>query len=155
KGCKYLISDMNRLYDQVRGCEGRWRKPKGAEWYVLGRDQAKYLPSRSALGNKRVGFGRRVFENGSSRTFFVEVEGDDGETNRIVSRRWVCPSCGKPIVDKNGAPLKVPDLSKLLTCDGKFLREIPEPDRKECGRDRSSWRKQLAEVPAGRIVQEH
>ena len=25
KGCKYLISDMNRLYDQVRGPDGRWR----------------------------------------------------------------------------------------------------------------------------------
>jgi hypothetical protein len=155
KGCKYLIADMNRLYDQVRGRDGRWRKPRGPEWYILGRDQAKYLPERSALGNKRVGYGRRVFENGSSRKFFVEVEGDDVETDRIVARRWVCPSCGKPIVDKNGAPIKVPDLSKLFTCDGKFLREIPESDGKECGRDRSSWRKQLAEVPAGRIVQEH
>jgi hypothetical protein len=155
KGCKYLIADMNRLYDQVRGLKGRWKKPKGAEWYILGRDQAKYLPERSALGNKRTGYGRRKFENGSSRRFFVEVEGDDGDTKRIVARRWACPSCGKPVVDKNGAPIKVPDVSKLLTCDGKFGREIPEPDRKECGLDRSQWRKQLAEIPAGRIVQEN
>jgi hypothetical protein len=155
KGCKFLISDMNRLYDQMRGPKGRWKKPNGAEWYILGRDQAKYLPERSALGNKRVGYGRRVLENGSSRRFFLEVEGDDGEAKRIIARRWVCPSCGKPVVDKNGAPIKVPDQSKLLTCDGNFGREIPEPDRKECGLDRSSWRKQLAEIPAGRIVQEN
>jgi hypothetical protein len=66
KGCKCLISDMNRLYEQVRGCNGRWWKPKGAEWYILGRDQAKNLPARSGLGNKRIGYGRRVLENGSS-----------------------------------------------------------------------------------------
>jgi hypothetical protein len=155
KGCKYLIADMNRLYDQVGGRNGRWRKPQGPEWYILGRDQAKYLPERSALGNKRVGYNRRVVENGLSRRFFLEVEGDDGETKRIIARRWVCPSCGKPIVDKNGAPIKVPEQSKLLTCDGKYTREIPEPDRRECGLDRSQCRKQLADIPAGRIVQEH
>jgi hypothetical protein len=130
KGCKYLISDMNQLYEQVRGRNGRWRKPEGAEWYIPGRDQAKYLPARSALGNKRIGFGRRVLENGSSQRLFVELDGDDGETKRIVARRWICLSCGKPVVDKNGAAIKVPDLSKLLNCDGKFAREIAEPDRK-------------------------
>ncbi len=41
-----------------------------------------------------------------------------------------------------------------MTCDGKFAREIPEPDRKECGLDRSQHRKQLAEVPAGRVIEE-
>jgi hypothetical protein len=154
KGCKHLIADMNRLYDQVRDRNGRWRKPHGAEWYILGRDQAKYLPARSAVGNKRIGFGGCIIDNGSSRRFFVDVEGDDEETKRIVARRWVCPSCGKPIVDKNGAPIKVPDLSKLLTCDGKFGREIPEPDRKECGLDRTPCRKQPTEIPAGRIVED-
>jgi hypothetical protein len=154
KGCKYLISDMNRLNDQVRGHNGRWRKPAGAEWYIFGRDKAKYLPARSALGNKRVGFGRHALESGSSRRFFVEVDGDDGETKRIVARRWVCPSCGKPIVDKNGALNKVPDQSKLLTCDGNFCPAILEPDRRECGLDRSPCRKQLAEIPAGRILEE-
>ena len=155
RGCKHLIADMNRLYDQVRGRKGRWRKPNGAEWYVLGRDQAKLLPAPSALGNKRVGFGRRVLEAGSSRKYFVEINGDDGETRRIVARRWVCPSCGKPIVDKNGAPINVPGSSKLLTCDGKFAREIAELDRKECGLDRSQHRKQLAEIPAGRAIETH
>jgi hypothetical protein len=42
KGCNHLIRDMNRLYAEMRGCKGRWRKPKGAEWFILGRDQAKY-----------------------------------------------------------------------------------------------------------------
>jgi len=60
-----------------------------------------------------------------------EVDGDDGQKERVVSRRWVCPSCGKPVVDRNGAPINVPGSSKLLTCDGKFGREVPEPDRKE------------------------
>ena len=58
-------------------------------------------------------------------------------------------------MDKNGAPINVPGSSKLLTCDGKFAREIAELDRKECGLDRSQHRKQLAEIPAGRIIETH
>ena len=46
KGCKHLISDMTRLYDRMKGPSGRWKKPQGAEWYILGRDQAKFLPAR-------------------------------------------------------------------------------------------------------------
>ena len=79
----------------------------------------------------------------------------DGNKKRVVARKWVCPSCGKPVVDKNGAPINVPGSSKLMTCDGKFGREIAEPDRKECGLDRSQHRKQLAEIPAGRIIETH
>jgi hypothetical protein len=154
KGLKHLISDITRLWERMRGPRGRWRKPRGAEWYIVGRDQAKYLPARSGLGNKRAGVDGRGFEGGSSRRFLVEVDGDDGEKKRAVSRRWVCPSCGKPIVDRNGAPINVPGSSKLLSCDGKFGREVPEADRKECGLDRSQYRKQLAVVPAGRIIEE-
>ena len=139
----------------MRGPKGRWRKPQGAEWYILGRDQAKFMPARSGLGNKRLGFGRHVFEAGSSRKFLVDLEDENGNKKRVVARRWVCPSCGKPIVDKNGAPINVPGSSKLMTCDGKFGREIPEPDRKECGLDRSQHRKQLAEIPAGRVIESH
>ena len=189
KGCKHLISDMTRLYDRMKGPSGRWKKPQGAEWYILGRDQAKFLPARSGLGSKRRGFGsvagrlggRRTvvkvgqdsdgtpitevtdepgqrgkpLENGSSRRFLVEVTDDEGNTKRVVARKWVCPSCGKPVVDKNGAPINVPGSSKLMICDGKFGREIAEPDRKECGLDRSQHRKQLAEIPAGRIIETH
>jgi len=42
-----------------------------------------------------------------------------------------------------------------MTCDGKFAREISELDRTECGLDRSEHRKQLAEIPAGRIIETH
>ena len=189
KGCKHLISDMTRLYDRMKGPSGRWKKPQGAEWYILGRDQAKFLPARSGLGNKRPGFGSVVgrlggsrtvvkvgeapdgtpmtevkhepghrgkpLENGSSRRFLVEVDDENGNKKRVVARKWVCPSCGKPVVDKNGAPINVPGSSKLMTCDGKFGREIAELDRKECGLDRSQHRKQLAEIPAGRIIETH
>jgi hypothetical protein len=96
KGCKNPISDMNRLYSRLRGPKGRWRKPEGAEWYILGRDQAKFMPARSGLGNKRLGFGRRAFEAGSSRRFHVDIEDENGKSKRVVARRWVCPSRGKP-----------------------------------------------------------
>jgi hypothetical protein len=189
KGCKHLISDMTRLYDRMKGPGGRWKKPEGAEWFILGRDQAKFLPARSGLGNKRHGFASVVgrlggsrtvvkvgeaadgtpitqvkhepgqrgkpLVNGSSRRFLVEVDDGEGNTKRVVARKWVCPSCGKPIVDKNGAPINVPGSSKLLSCDGKFGREIAELDRKECGLDRSQHRKQLAEIPAGRVIESH
>jgi hypothetical protein len=189
KGCKHLVSDMNRLYAEMRGSNGRWRKPQGAEFYILGRDQSKYMPARSGLGNKRPGFGSvagrldghrtvvqvgealdgtpitevmhepadrgKPLEHGSSRRFLVDIEDENGNTKRLVARRWVCPSCGKPVVDKNGAPVNVPGSSKLLTCDGKFGREVAEPDRKECGLDRSQYRPQLAQVPAGRVIESH
>ena len=154
KGCKQLIADMNRLYQQMRGPNGRWRKPQGAEWYIVGRDQSKLAPARSGLGNKRKAFSGCVVDAGSSRRFFVELEDENGTKKRVIARRWVCPSCGKPIVDKNGAPINVPKSTKLMTCDGKFGREIPELDRKECGLDRSPSRKQLAQIPAGRIIEE-
>jgi hypothetical protein len=187
KGCKHLITDMARLYEGARGHGGRWRNPQGAEWYILGRDQAKYLPARSGLGNKRTGFGsvggwlgrirtvvklgeaqdgtplttvkhepgqsRAALVHGSSRRFFVELTDENGDKKRTVARRWVCPACGKPVVDKNDAPVDVPSSSKLYTCDGKFAREIPEPDRKECGLDRSQHRKELDDLPAGRVVE--
>ena len=49
KGCKHLITDMTRLYDHMRAPKGRWKKPQGAEWYILGRDQAKFMSARSGL----------------------------------------------------------------------------------------------------------
>ena len=58
KGCKHLISDMTRLYDRMRGPNGRWRKPQGAEWYILGRDQAKFLPARSRPREQAAGSAR-------------------------------------------------------------------------------------------------
>jgi hypothetical protein len=171
KGCKYLISDMTRLHDRIKGPRGRWTKPQGAEWYILCRDQAKFLPARSGLGHKRPGFGSvvgrlggrrtvvkvgeapdgtpltevkhepgqrgKALEHGSSRRCLVEVDNGEGNTKRVSARKWVCPSCGKAVVDKNGAPINVPGSSKLMTCDGKFAREIAEPDRKGCGLDGS------------------
>jgi hypothetical protein len=78
KGCKHLITDMNRLYEAVRGPKGRWRKPQGAEWYILGRDQAKYPPARSGLGNKRKGFGSVGGSLGHSQTVVKLGEAQDG-----------------------------------------------------------------------------
>src|SRR5271166_3828681 len=37
-------------------------------WYILGRDQAKFLPARSSLGNKRSGFGSVIGRLGSRST---------------------------------------------------------------------------------------
>ncbi len=68
-----------------------------------------------------------------------------GSARHVGSRSWT----------RTGAPINVPGSSKLMTCDGKFAREIPELDRKECGLDRSQHRKQLAEIPAGRIIETH
>ena len=134
------IMGMLTIHERVRGPNGRWRKPQGPEWYILGRDQVKFMPARSGLGNKRLGFGRRVFDAGSSRKFLIDVQDENGNRKHVVARRWVCPSCGKPIVDKNGAPINVPGSSKLMTCDGKFAREIPEPDPRPGCRKQSRQR---------------
>ena len=97
----------------------------------------------------------KPLEHGSSRRFLAEIDDENGNKKRVVARKWVCPSCGKPVVDKNGAPINVPGSSKLMTCDGKFGREIAELDRKQCGLDRSQHRKQLADIPAGRVIESH
>ena len=77
KGCKHLISDMTRLYDRMKGPSGRWKKPQGAEWYILGRDQAKFLPARSRPREQAAGFGSVVGRLGS-RTVVKVGEASDG-----------------------------------------------------------------------------
>jgi hypothetical protein len=52
--------------DPHRGPRRQGGRPP-AEWYILGRDQAKYLPARAGLGNRRAGFDGQGFEGGSSR----------------------------------------------------------------------------------------
>ncbi len=75
---------MNRLYDRMRGSGGRWRKPQGAEWFILGRDQAKFLPARSSLGKKRPGFGSVAGCLGGSRTVVKVGEATDGTPTTAV-----------------------------------------------------------------------
>jgi hypothetical protein len=66
--------------------------PTGPEWYILGRDQSKFLPKR------RPAFAERVV--GKSRHRFAS-----------------CPSCGGLLVDREGAPID-PDGKRVPTrCD--------------------------------------
>ncbi len=62
----------------MKGPSGRWTKPEGAEWNILGRDQAKFLSARSGLGNKRPRFGSVAGRLGGSRTVVKVGESPDG-----------------------------------------------------------------------------
>ena len=114
KGCKHLISDMTRLYDRMKGPSGRWKKPQGAEWYILGRDQAKYLPARSGLGNKRRGFGSVLGRLGGNRTVVKVGAGigwhadDRGEARARPARAAIAQRLVPPVRRRSRRP-GIPD----------------------------------------------
>jgi hypothetical protein len=51
---KASLRDVVALFGKAEG--HRWEKPKGAEWYVLGRNQAKWLSDWSGMADGRPGF---------------------------------------------------------------------------------------------------
>jgi hypothetical protein len=95
KGCKYLISDMTRLHDRIKGPGGRWKKPQGAEYTSIGRDQANFLPARSGLGKKRPGFGSVAGRLGGRRTVVQVGDGADGTL--LTEGKYEPGQRGKPL----------------------------------------------------------
>ena len=107
KGCKVLIGEMNRLRTSLLD-KGKSKKPAGPEWYILGRDQAKFLPAKrpaAVMRNKRAGL------------------------------RFLCPRCGRTMIDEDNVPLDPKAIAKLVNCDRLHAVEVSSGEA-TCGLDR-------------------
>jgi hypothetical protein len=131
---------------------GRWRKPVGPEWFILGRNQSKWDPDFIGLGEGAA--GNLVFKNvvvGRERVY------DDGNAKyKVVTSRVVCcPKCGQVIRDKTGVPMEEGDIGdKQLACRNTYLQELPDHDKKHTGLDRiCPVPEGYAEASVGRIVE--
>lgn len=124
-----------------KGQKGRWPKPQGAEFYVIGRNQAKWYPDWLATSDPYRGFGgRHVNAALSSRTIVVDqtvvtdetgkpVRNNSGrvKTTSVTARVFSCPRCGTVVRDRKGLPLSGKDISKTKNhCDGKYLQMVAE-----------------------------
>ena len=125
-GCKALVPEFEALYVKLRG-NGKWKKPTGPEWYILGRDQAKRMPEALNVGETKMSFtGKYVGHMSMKRVLIKEAKG---------KKHYVCPKCGATVIDKVGGPVNVARSDKLLACTYKYAVEIPEPGKREQGRD--------------------
>ena len=141
-----FIKDDGKFRRRIR----RWSKPQGPEWYIIGRNQAKWYPDWISIGEPRVGFGGQKTEGFSHRHVVVDhvpTVDDDGrpvldnhgrqKKHAIIDKVFVCPRCGEIPRTKQGVPMGVKELSKeQRTCDGWVLDQVPDPDRKQSGLDR-------------------
>lgn len=145
---------MNHGYIPRGGKPGRktWKKPKGAEWYVLGRNQAKWLSKWIGLADRGSRFGgRQSFSCMSSKTVVVDIVNEKNEFGRDVASKLVygkafcCPKCGTVIKDKKGVPVGEKNLSSSTkgvtqkSCQATYAQEIATESRaKNEGMDRLS-----------------
>jgi hypothetical protein len=85
-----LLREMVELYTELKGStKGRWKKPVGANWYVLGKNQTKFLPTRKP--------------GAMSRKALLSVEDEDGKVTRKVIKQDRCPRCGSPTATPRAA----------------------------------------------------
>ena len=141
-------TEVVTLLDHKNG--SRWAKPRGPDFYVLGRNQAKWYPDWLGLSDPRCGFNGETRKTSvSSKSVVVDRvpkldEHDrpvlDGRGNPVMTsvtaRVHYCPRCGTIARDKRGAPLGAKHLSATQqTCQGRYLEQIRDPERKQNGRD--------------------
>jgi hypothetical protein len=112
------------------GSRARWEKPDGPEFYVLGRNQAKWLSDWAGIADEQKGFrnvsGPITCSQGSavnransvcSKPIVVKREPVKDErgytkydskynaiTTPVISRVHTCPKCGAVARDQKGAP---------------------------------------------------
>jgi hypothetical protein len=137
----------------VRG--KRWRKPDGPEWYILGRNQAKWLSDWIGLADEQKGFAnvggkssansRR--KNLCSKTVVVDREpvkdecarqtydaNDKPVTRPVLGQVYCCPRCGSVVRNQKGVPLGRKDLTSGASvtqkfCRAKYLKAVSSADQ--------------------------
>lgn len=160
---EYAI-DGDARKETIKDHGKRWFKPQCAEWYVLGRNQAKWLSDWTGIGETSEGQKHPV----SSRVAVVDQEDvtdDKGYKvydqrgypvrKNVKARVHYCPKCGQVVRDKKGSPMSAKELSAGSSvaqkiCQGMYLRAVASPpEKKESGidvrpiprgRDTSSWK---------------
>jgi hypothetical protein len=136
----------------------RWTKPVGPTWYILGRNQSKFLPEKMGIGQPHSGYhlinkgegSAQVYANRSVHSKLVghapqvddqgkPIIGQDGKQLRtpIIDRRVMCPSCGMSALGQKSIPLTVNNIQdKKPYCKGHFLKGIPQPIEGKDGKSR-------------------
>ena len=155
-GSRAVIRDVLALMDKRQG--NRWGKPEGAEWYVLGRNQAKWLSDWIGLADDRKGYDGVEGPPCGRSEKLVKIElatdeqgraicGPDGRqlTTKVFASTYKCPACGEIILDKKGVPMGAKALSakgktaSQQRCKAKYLAPVHDPESKEVqGSDRIS-----------------
>ncbi len=136
----------------------QWKKPNGAEWFVIGRNQAKWMPDWAGLADLEVGFdGNIPIKPNSSKTVVVDqvkLVDENGKVQydrrgypvmkNVTGTAYYCPSCGQVMKDKRGVPMgekdfrNINDSSSQKRCKGMYAEEVPNPYKpsKKDGLDR-------------------
>lgn len=125
----------------------KWMKPVGPTWYILGRDQSKFMPDKMGIGmphvgihlkaagetsppiykdrcvsSRVIGFTPRVDGNGKP---ILDREGDQAQ-KAIVGKKVHCPSCGMAVLGVKGVQMTVANIhEKKPSCKGHYLQGIP------------------------------
>jgi hypothetical protein len=126
----------------------RWKKPAGAEWYVMGRNQAKWLSDWIGIADEKRGFDGWFNTGMSAKTWIVDREDRLDENGRkmwdargnklvtnITAKVHSCPKCGSICRNKKGEILGVKDLSAETKgstqkfCRATYLQEIDDTDK--------------------------
>ena len=148
----------------------RWKKPDGPEWYVLGRNQAKWLSDWIGLADEQKGFanvGGRLGGRSSaslrrkslcSKTIVVDHEPVKDEYGRqlydanykpvtkpVLGQVYCCPRCGAVVRNQKGVPVGRKDLtsgraSRRSSAGPSTSRPSPAPTSPTCPAARSSLR---------------
>jgi clan AA aspartic protease (TIGR02281 family) len=130
----------------------RWAKTDGPEFYVIGRNQAKWYPDWTGLSDPKRGISGHLRQDSiSSKSVVIDrvpmlnefgrpMYNKRGEPvmKNITARVHYCPACGAVPRDRKGAILDAKALSKKqVNCSGRHLQSLPVLDMKgQNGRDR-------------------
>ncbi len=138
----------------ARPCSGkaaqrrkRWKKPEGPEWYILGRNQAKWLSNWSGVADPRPGFSGETRPTAIGRTIVTKSEylrdqygavvcDADGKAQKIreYGKVFTCPKCGTILRDEKGkymseaALRKIDGKSKQNTCRALVAHSVHDPE---------------------------
>jgi hypothetical protein len=133
--------------DVLALCGRAGERPHGAEWYVIGRDQAKLGPAWEPRPMTRRR-GRKM-----------KVRDDDGGTRMalVEFETFHCPRCGRELLDKQGVPIDPEKLRRVKmacpmrpTVAGPDGDPIPDPEAPACGEP--LWQYVAARTPAERAA---
>ena len=121
----------------------RWPAPIRPEWYIVGRDQAKYKPDFLGVGEEHKGYDGNLHEKLNLRTRQTGEEKVYNDQTRqfdkipVMTTFVICPKCGDIAVNDKGGPLDPEAITKKQTrCQGFWLDGVHDPDAKTSGRDR-------------------
>ena len=137
---KRTLHDIVSLLDKGDGLGWagykRWSKPDGPEWYVLGRNQAKWLSDwagiaedpEKCLSAKTAVIDKVTLVDDKGYTIYDKL--GRPKKKSIFGKVYCCPSCGEVIVDKKGVPVTAKDLqagrgTTQKFCERTYLQMLP------------------------------